>query len=453
MKKNLIYTMAAGLLLCAGLASCEMKDELSGGSSSSDTGYLTLGVSVNASQNDVIARADNVVDNGETASVSAADFPVIIKGVTDAAYEKTIAHYSELENQSIELPVGEYTVTSHSDLELKTEMSVPYYEGTTEKNLSITKDVTSTASVVCKMKNTKIQLNYLSDFTANFTSWTITLDDGTKNVLTFSSEDEDAANPKPVYWLVSENTSTIAIHVEATNLKGGSVSENRTLTKPEGGNTAYWTGGDALTIEMNGVTSDPENPNGVSGIVINVNVTFSETEEPVDVPVTSEPTTPGTGEDEDDEEEGEGDQGGGSEPSTDAPTVSSKYLGQTITFSKAQNNAPSDVVVDMSAPKGIQHVYIKATTTDTTVLQGIFTDIGFMTGDGLDFVGLADNEAAGGIALLFDELPEVGDTSYSFVLGSLASMLTPGQHSFTVTVVDVEGTPSEPKTIYFNVTE
>ena len=119
-------------------------------------------------------------------------------------------------------------------------------------------------------------MNYLSDFTANFTSWTITLDDGTKNVLTFSSEDEDAANPKPVYWLVSENTSTIAIHVEATNLEGGSVSENRTLTKPEGGNTAYWTGGDALTIEMNGVTSDPENPNGVSGIVINVNVTFSE---------------------------------------------------------------------------------------------------------------------------------------------------------------------------------
>ena len=448
MKKNLIYTMAAGLLLCAGLASCEMKDELSGGSSSSDTGYLTLGVSVNASQNDVIARADNVVDNGETASVSAADFPVIIKGVTDAAYEKTIAHYSELENQSIELPVGEYTVTSHSDLELKTEMSVPYYEGTTEKNLSITKDVTSTASVVCKMKNTKIQLNYLSDFTANFTSWTITLDDGTKNVLKFSSEDEDAANPKPVYWLVSENTSTIAIHVEATNQKGGSVSENRTLTKPEGGNTAYWTGGDALTIEMNGVTSDPENPNGVSGIVINVNVTFSETEEPVDVPVTSEPTTPGTG--------GGGDEPG-SEPEPSAPEISLPQSTYTLP-SDASKEENANVVI--SAAAGLKSVNVKIdpdTDMFEAALSGISAQANFLTG--VEMVGnttvssIISNMAPGVTA------PSAGDTSYTFPVGSFFNILsslgkTAGDgHAFIITVTD-NNDKSASATLYVkNVTE
>lgn len=447
MNKNLLHTMAAGLLLCAGLASCEMKEELWGGSESSETGFLNLGVAVNASQN-VITKAeedaeDGVVDNGEQTgeTVSAADFPVSINGVTDPTYSKNFEAYADLEDQNpIELPVGEYTVTAHSNLELKPIMSVPFYEGTF-KDLKVTKDITAEANVVCKMKNTRIKLNYTSDFTANFKTWTITMTDGSANILTFKDTDADAANPAAKYWLISENVSQITINVRATNIDGEPVNETRTLTKPTGSDSDYWTGGDALTVDINGVKPDPEDPNGVSGIDITVNVTFAEESEDVEVPV-----TPGTG--------------GGDEPSPDpdpdpsgdAPTVSSKYLGQTITFSKTENNAPSDVVVDMSAPKGIQHVYIKATTSDNT-LKGIFTAIGFMTEPGLDFVGLAENEAAGEIAPLFDELPEVGDTEYPFVLGSLASMLTVGEHSFTVTVIDKEDNPSEPQTIYFKVTE
>ena len=447
MNKNLLHTMAAGLLLCAGLASCEMKEELWGGSESSETGFLNLGVAVNASQN-VITKAeedaeDGVVDNGEQTgeAVSAADFPVSINGVTDPTYSKNFEAYADLEDQNpIELPTGDYTVTAHSNLELEPIMSVPFYEGTFEK-LTVTKDITAEANVVCKMKNTRIKLNYTSDFTANFKTWTITMTDGSANILTFTDKDADAANPAAKYWLIAENVSQITINVNATNLNDEPVKETRVLTKPTGSDSDYWTGGDALTVDINGVTPDPEDPNGVSGIDITVNVTFEEEEEPVEVPV-----TPGTG---------GGDEptpGPDPEPSEDTPTVSSKYLGQTITFSKAQNNAPNDVVVDMSAPQGIQHVYIKATTTDP-VLEGIFTAIGFMTGNGLDFVGLDKNPSAGEIAPLFDDLPEVGDTSYPFVLGSLASMLTVGEHSFTVTVVDQEDNESTPQTIYFNVTQ
>ena len=216
MNKNLLHTIATSLLLCAGLVSCEMKDELTGNmGNSSEVGYLDLGVAVNGTQN-VITKADEVTDGGEQtdSSVSADDFPVLIKGVTDPTYEKSFAHFSEIKNP-IELPVGSYTVTAHSNLDLKSQMPVPYYEGTTKNNLVITKDVESKADVICKMKNTRIQLNYTGVFTASFDEWTITFNDGKKNTLTFEGSTSNASNPAPVYWLISENVSEIQIHVRA----------------------------------------------------------------------------------------------------------------------------------------------------------------------------------------------------------------------------------------------
>lgn len=448
---KLFNTITACLLLCAGLVSCEMKDELKGsGAGTSEVGYLNLGVAVNASQNSVVSRADNANDDGENVgvAVSADEFPVTIIGVTDPSYSKEYESYAALKAENggkVELPIGEYTVTAHSNAELEPQMATPYYEGTTP--IKITAGVESSAEVKCTMKNMKIQLTYTANFLAKFESWDITINDGNGNILNF---DETDKNPAAVYWMVAENVTEIKVAITATPMGGGQeVPESRLLSKPDGSN---WAGSDALTIQMEEKTS--EDPTGIQGSGITINASVSFDEYPEDVPVTvkpgggssEEPEEPGTGEDDDEEEEEP-------EPSEEKPTVSSSYSEQTITFSKAQNNAPKDVVVNMSAPNGIQHVYIKATTTDEETLQGIFTAMGFMTGDGLDFVGLADNEAAGDIAPLFDELPKEGDTSYSFVLGSLASMLTVGEHSFTVIVVDQEGTPSDPVTVYFNVTE
>ena len=68
-RMKIFNIITAGLLLCAGLASCEMKDELKGGSTdSSEMGYLDLGVAVNASQNSS-ARADGVTDDGKNENV------------------------------------------------------------------------------------------------------------------------------------------------------------------------------------------------------------------------------------------------------------------------------------------------------------------------------------------------------------------------------------------------
>ena len=118
-----------------------MKDELKGsGAGTSEVGYLNLGVAVNASQNSVVSRADDVTDDGKNenvgVSVSADDFPVTITGVTDPSYSKEYESYAALKTENggkVELPIGEYTVTAHSNAELEPQMAAPYYEGTTPR--------------------------------------------------------------------------------------------------------------------------------------------------------------------------------------------------------------------------------------------------------------------------------------------------------------------------------
>lgn len=426
MNKNLLHTIATSLLLCAGLVSCEMKDELTGNmGNSSEVGYLDLGVAVNGTQN-VITKADEVTDGGEQtgSTVSAADFPVLIKGVTDPTYEKSFAHFSEIESP-IELPVGTYAVSAHSDLELQTQMSVPYYEGTTKNNLVITKDVESKADVICKMKNTRIQLNYTDQFTANFTEWTILFDDGKNNTLTFKGSTSNASNPAPVYWLISENVSNITIHVEATNLNGDKVTDSRVLTKPAGsGDSDYWTGGDALNVEMNGVKPDPENPTGVTGIEIKVDVTFDEEEESVEVPV-----TPGTGGGEDP------DPNPNPDPEPSAPTMSGKYLDEPLNYSKSSGEEFPSVEISMDVPNGIASVWVKVTSDNKNFAKAT-ADFGMA--DEPDGTNIMTNAQLAGI---MPSIPTDGAPSYNFSLGTLATMLAQfsGEHSFIVKVIDKKG--------------
>ena len=442
MNKNLLHTIATSLLLCAGLVSCEMKDELTGNmGNSSEVGYLDLGVAVNGTQN-VITKADEVTDGGEQtgSTVSAADFPVLIKGVTDPTYEKSFTHFSEIESP-IELPVGTYAVSAHSDLELKTQMSVPYYAGEFNE-LIITKGVTADADVVCKMKNTRIQLNYTSDFTGNFTEWTITFNDGKNNILKFTGSTSNSGNPDPVYWLISENVSAITINVEATNLNGDKVTDSRVLTKPAGsGDSDYWTGGDALNVEMNGVKPDPENPTGVTGIEIKVDVTFDDEEESVEVPV-----TPGTG--------------GGDEPTPDPdpePSAPEITLPQSTYTLPGDASANANVVI--SAPAGLKSVNVRI-DPDTDLFEGalgaIASQANFLTG--VEMVGNTAVSSIVGAIAPGVTAPSAGDTSYTFPVGSFFNIIsdlgtTEGDgHAFIITVTD-NNDESDSATLYVkNVT-
>ena len=127
-------------LFCLGaLSSCELKDELTGPKGeNSEMGALELTVSV--SESAAQSRAN---------SEAPGNYPVVIvnKDTEEEAYNGT---YEEMK-KPLSLPVGTYTVNSHTPGDIKTSMTSPYYGG--EKEMTITKGVVSVLDMVCKMLN------------------------------------------------------------------------------------------------------------------------------------------------------------------------------------------------------------------------------------------------------------------------------------------------------------
>ena len=433
---KLFNTITACLLLCAGLVSCEMKDELKGsGAGTSEVGYLSLGVAVNASQNSVVSRADDVTDDGKNenvgVAVSADEFPVTITGVTDPSYSKEYESYAALKAENggkVELPIGEYTVTAHSNAELEPQMATPYYEGTTP--IKITAGVESSAEVKCTMKNMKIQLTYTANFLTKFESWDITINDGSDNILNF---DETDKNPAAVYWMVAENVTEIKVAITATPMGGGQeVTESRLLSKPEGSN---WAGSDALTIQMEENTS--EDPTGIqgSGITINASVSFDEEEE--DVPVTVKPGNDG----DDDNKEPEPPT---PTPEPELPTVTFPQNTYTLPADASKN---ADAVITSTAEGGIQSVKVQIVGGNDGFAD-ITSTMGFA--DGLELVGNTTLGPVIGAIVQGLEMPQAGDTSYTFPVGGFFKILqqmgattAEDGHVFNITVTDANGTASE----------
>lgn len=433
---KLFNTITACLLLCAGLVSCEMKDELKGsGAGTSEVGYLNLGVAVNASQNSVVSRADDVTDDGKNenvgVSVSADDFPVTITGVTDPSYSKEYESYAALKTENggkVELPIGEYTVTAHSNAELEPQMATPYYEGTTP--IKITAGVESSAEVKCTMKNMKIQLTYTANFLTKFESWDITINDGSDNILNF---DETDKNPAAVYWMVAENVTEIKVAITATPTGGGQeVTESRLLSKPDDSN---WAGSDALTIQMEENTS--EDPTGIqgSGITINASVSFDEDSE--DVPVTVKPGNDG----DDDNKEPEPPT---PTPEPELPTVTFPQNTYTLPADASKN---ADAVITSTAEGGIQSVKVQIVGGNDGFAD-ITSTMGFA--DGLELVGNTTLGPVIGAIVQGLEMPQAGDASYTFPVGGFFEILqqmgaTTAEegHVFNITVTDANGTASE----------
>lgn len=423
---KLFNTITACLLLCAGLVSCEMKDELKGsGAGTSEVGYLNLGVAVNASQNSVVSRADNANDDGENVgvAVSADDFPVTITGVTDPSYSKEYESYAALKAENggkVELPIGEYTVTAHSNAELKPQMATPYYEGTTP--IKITAGVESSAEVKCTMKNMKIQLTYTANFLTKFESWYITISAG-NNTLEFDDTDK---NPAAVYWLVAENVTEIKVDITATPTGGGQpVPDSRVLSKPDGSN---WAGSDALTIQMEENTSD--DPTGIqgSGIKINASVSFDEDSE--DVPVTVKP-------DDDNNDPVP------PAPEPELPTVTFPQNTYTLPADASKN---ADAVITSTAEGGIQSVKVQIVGGNDGFAD-ITSTMGFA--DGLELVGNTDLGPVISAIVQGLEMPQAGDASYTFPVGGFFNILqqmgaTTAEegHVFNITVTDANGTAS-----------
>ena len=409
--KSLHYIFILGTAAMLSLASCELKNELTGSLvDKEDTGSIELGVSVKQPVSQTRADVSGIDTN---------TYPVVIQGISDGVTD--IKHeYETLAEMpaSITVPVGQYTLSSHTPGTLEKQMTTPYYAGSTD--ITVSKDIASKADVVCRMANSRIQMNYGEDFKEAFSQWTITINDGSEMALSYTQEN---LTPAPIYWHFDDNVTTITVNIRATTPAGNTVSESRNFRKKDATENyeevgEAFTGGDALEINMGTVTSSTGN---LEGITINTNITFEDSSEAVEIPTHNpnpDPPVPG-------------------ETISITEPEGNNYLTNGVDLAYGTTDYPeSPVVINMSVQNGIQNMFVKVNTTNSTfeMAAGL---MGLTSGNGLD---LASDDAAD-LGSLF-ALPQINDTIYSFTLNdALLSLLMNGpgyvgEHKFTLTVID-----------------
>lgn len=424
---KLKYTILTGVFAFAGLTSCEMKDELLNKTeASSEVGYLNLGLAVDASSQSVTKAEDAT---STTSTVSATGFMVEIKKSGEEEIYKSFTYNGA--EEPVELPVGDYTVYAHTPGNAEDCTTAPYYGK--EEPFSVEPNDEAGVNVICTMMNMKIQLTYDNELKSTFKSWEISVTDGTHNQdfeRLETTADEDVKQPDPFYWMIADNVSTIKVEFFGV-LKDNNteIRESRSIIKPSSSGSQYWGAADALTITIKPGEKDPAAPSGVTGIEISANLewnTDGKTDN-IEVPV-DDVNEPGNPED------------------VAAPTLEGEYLGKTVSYDKGTGEEFPDVSVIMNVPGLIENVKIKASTSDSE-LENAFIPLGFLKEpDGEDLVG---HTMLGNMGM---ELPVRGTDSYKFVLGSLGGMLTVGEHTFTVKVVDQKG-QSVSGSLSFSITD
>ena len=420
-----LHTFLLGTAAILSLASCELKNELSGSLvNKEDTGAIELGVSVKQPVSQTRADASEIDTN---------TYPVVIQGTSDGVTDVTY-EYNTLSEMpaSIIVPVGQYTISSHTPGTLEKQMDTPYYAGSTD--LTVSKDIASKADIVCRMANSRIQLNYGEDFKAAFSQWTITINDGSEMVLAYTQED---LNPTPVYWHFNDNVTAITVNIRAVTTEGNTVTESRTFRKIDASENYEevgdaFTGGDALEINMGTVTSSTGD---LEGIDINTNITFEDSSESVEIPTIDpeEPTDPS--------EPGEGGEG-----TEGAVTLN---LPADVTYSISAGDAPASADAYIASEAGLDKIIVTITAGNAD-FQAILVDLRM---DGQSFlaenggVDLIDNADFGGlVSTVGSQAPTDGTKEYTFPIGAFFTFLDmtgatdPGKsHEFHITVTDKNG--------------
>lgn len=420
-----LHTFLLGTAAILSLASCELKNELSGSLvNKEDTGAIELGVSVKQPVSQTRADASEIDTN---------TYPVVIQGTSDGVTDVTY-EYNTLSEMpaSIIVPVGQYTISSHTPGTLEKQMATPYYAGSTD--ITVSKDIASKTDIVCRMANSRIQMKYGEDFKEAFSQWTITINDGSEMALAYTQED---LNPTPVYWHFNDNVTAITVNIRAVTTEGNTVTESRTFRKIDASENYEevgdaFTGGDALEINMGTVTSSTGD---LEGIDINTNITFEDSNESVEIPTIDpeEPTDPS--------EPGEGGEG-----TEGAVTLN---LPADVTYSISAGDAPASADAYIASEAGLDKIIVTI-TAGNDAFQAILVDLKM---DGQSFlaenggVDLIDNADFGNlVATVESQAPTDGTKEYTFPIGAFFSFLdmtgatdAGKSHEFHITVTDKNG--------------
>ena len=419
-----INKWALAVAMLAGLASCEMKNEILGKDPmTGDTGTLNLYVETGKTTKGTTDQVDQ--------------FPVTITG-TDVEYTKKFDSYAELKQAGdVTLPVGTYTIEACSPGEFKSEMSEPFYGGKLE-NVKIVKGQTAETSVVCTMQNVKISISLTEEFLATYQDWTINVTDKNGHIKTYTKA-ADGETPAPVYWKMDESVETIYINGTAKTNGGEDVTISGTAKKSnlpeyEEGDDTSFVGGDELKIEFSPVKVEGSTPGVLEeGIQITITMFNSEKNENVEIPV--DPGTEGG----DTEEPGTGEDGGDEGGEEESPTID---LPTDFSYSASTGNGkPASADAWLNTPAGLKSAIVKIETT-SPAFEATLNEVD-MGGNLLEGVELVNNS---GIDDLFagvgleDRSPQPNVTEYKFPVGAFFMFLDmfPGIHKFYITLTDNE---------------
>ena len=418
----------------AGLASCVSEDFPQGQDATNAKGEQGLMKLHNvAIAEPAGTRANSAYTDEQLAAMpKATDYPIEIYD----AQNNLIKRYetvSQFPNEGILLNVGNYTAESHTAGILQKKMTSPYYKGT--EPFTIISGVQHDVDVVCKMQNSKIQVNYSEEFLELFDTWTVTIDDGSETALKF--DNEDGNNPAPVYWLFEDDVESLTVQFQGTLKSDGSpVSDTKVLSKDSfqrpyaDDDSQAFTGGDQLIFNFN---PSEATTGEIMGITLTATITFDETEEPVTVYLTDKNLK--------DDEGGEGGEGGDTPPVGDETPSLECIGGWNVSFSASEDeeNLPMTEVV-VKTPKGLKS--LKVTVTGGN--PGFGNATGFL--QNLEIIGSED------LGDIFDgvdgaELPNTGDKLYKFPVYAFYSMIqmfgatdAGKAHEFYMVAEDMDGT-------------
>lgn len=411
--------LLAGMMSVVCLASCVDERSLSDEGVSKGEGTLALNV-------DMLQPASRAVS-------AVTDYPVDIyaeDGVTVVKSYNTVSAVPP----AINLEIGNYVVTSHTPGEIQKKMTTPYYKGT--ENVEIVKGVKTEAEVICKMINSKINVNYDEAFYRAFQNWEITIDDGSNTALYFTDQDPEE---QVIYWYFGDNgAKELYVNFRATNEDGNLVTAHNVLTKEQSSDKYdddkdNFCGGEVLNLNFfPSVATDGK----VTGISINANIVFEETGEEVNVIVGDASLKP--------------DEGGDDPDPIVPPTPGGDDIKLTLpapismTQAEAMVADPSTGDVKIECTEGIKSVLVKVNSSSDEMLAQL-TEVANQY-PGVDLVNGCEVVGNQNLVAFLAKLnkvitvPAEEDESYVFPVGQfyLFLSLLPGNHDFEMIVTDMK---------------
>lgn len=366
-----------------------------------------------------------------TRAVETSNFPVTIFSLTEnkefVSYDK-----ASLVPSKIVMPVGNYYAEAHTPGVLDKIMSAPYYSG--RDDFEILQNINTVSTVVCRMANGSFTVRFTDLFAEAFSSWTVSIDDGTASAIIYTS-DKDGLNPPTLYMRFEPNVSALNVNFVGTTISGNRITASNTLTKKQASeqydsDTEYFTGGDAIVIVFNTVESTEGD---VTGVTVNANIKFEESDESFDMEVEDNVT----------EEEGGDDNTGGDNTGGGDASAISLDLPEDMVVSAATDPSLGDTYI--SAENGIKSIKVKMSSTSEAMIASLQDLAGNY--DGVDFLVGAEVVGNQEMIRLFGDLgqtlsvPAEGDTSYTFPIGNFFTLLAflPGEHTFTLIITDMAG--------------